>query len=97
MTIRQSITQFDPIFKDKILITQFKTNKMTLEQIKKSLSEGKKVFWSNENYEVVSYTKYESLSGSDYLIYCKVNDHYIGLTHKDGKTLNGEENEFFTK
>jgi hypothetical protein len=90
MTIRQSITQFDPIFKDKILITQFKTKKMTLEQIKKALSEGKKVFWSNENYEVIS-------SLSQYWIRSKSNDHYIGLTHKDGKTLNGEENEFFTK
>jgi aryl-phospho-beta-D-glucosidase BglC (GH1 family) len=64
---------------------------MNLEQIKQSLSEGKKVFWSNENYEVIK----DKIN--KYLIHCVVNDHCIGLTHKDGKTLNGEENEFFTK
>jgi hypothetical protein len=65
---------------------------MNLKQIKKSLSEGKKVFWSNENYQVIL-----DLITNEYLIKCIPNNHIIGLTHKNGRTLNGEENEFFNK
>ena len=64
---------------------------MNLEQIKKTLKDGKKVYWSNTNYEVIK----DNILNK-YLIICLSNNHIIGLTHKDGKTLNGEQNEFFT-
>ena len=64
---------------------------MTLDQIKLAIKEGKQVFWSTDNYEVI----HDSVG--QYLIHSKCNDHYIGLFWNDGKTLNGKEAEFFTK
>ena len=69
---------------------------MNLEQIKQSLSKGQKVYWQNENYEVI-FIKADPYKYVEYLIHSKSNNHYIGLTHTDGITLNGEEHEFFTK
>ena len=63
---------------------------MTLEQIKQSLSKGQKVYWSNENYQVIK----DSIR--QYLIHCVVNNTYVGLTHKKGYLIE-EEKEFFTK
>lgn len=62
---------------------------MTLEQIKAAIAEGKKVHWSNRAYEVIK----DSLG--QYLIICRLNDHAIGLTWRDGITLNGKEKDFF--
>jgi hypothetical protein len=62
---------------------------MNLEQIKKAIAEGKKVYWSSGLYEVIK-------DGNQYLIKCSSNGHCIGLTWADGKTLNGKESDFFT-
>jgi hypothetical protein len=64
---------------------------MTLEQIKQAIADGKKVYWSNEAYEVIQ----DSIG--QYLIHCLLNNHYIGLTWQDGITMNGKEQDFFTK
>jgi len=62
---------------------------MTLSEIKQALNEGKKVYWHNENYEVIK----DNLD--QYLIRSHFNDYYIGLTWADKKTLNGKEHEFY--
>lgn len=62
---------------------------MNLEQIKAALASGKKVHWSNRAYEVIK----DSIG--QYLIICRLNDHAIGLTWRDGITLNGKEKDFF--
>ncbi len=64
---------------------------MTLNQIKKAIDAGKQVRWSNDNYRVIN----DSIG--QYLIHSQCNDHYIGLTWRDGVTLNGKEDEFYTK
>ena len=64
---------------------------MTLEQIKQAIEDGKKVYWASKSYEVIKD------SVPQYLIHCIPNNHYIGLTWRDGVTLNGKEEEFFTE
>lgn len=64
--------------------------KMTLEQIKTAVDEGKTVHWCTSSYKVV-----RGVSG--YLIECLSNEYYTGLTWRDGVTLNGKENEFYIK
>ncbi len=62
---------------------------MTLQEIKDAVKAGKIVHWSNEGYIVV---------GSDSLGYRIVwtpTGDCIGLTWKDGVTLNGKPEEFF--
>jgi hypothetical protein len=63
---------------------------MKLQEIKQAISEGKPVYWSTLLYEVIKDSK------DQYFIKCNANNHYIGLTWRDGVTLNGKENEFFT-
>lgn len=62
---------------------------MTLEEIKKAIADGKKVYCGNESYEVILD------SVGQYLIYRKINEYCIGLTWRDGVTMNGTEEEFF--
>lgn len=62
---------------------------MKANEIKEHVLSGRKVYWSNELYEVVT----DGLG--DFLIECKVNKHCIGLTWKDGITLNGKEEDFY--
>lgn len=62
---------------------------MNLQEIKKAVNEGKKVYWANTAYEVV-HDKYDQ-----WFIVCTLNNHAIGLTWRDGVTLNGKEEEFF--
>ncbi len=64
---------------------------MNLQQIKKAIADNKKVYWSNKSYEVIK-DKHDQ-----YLIHCTQNNHCIGLTWLDGKTLNGKEEDFFTE
>lgn len=64
---------------------------MNLEEIKKAVNEGKIVCWANEGYRVIK----DKLGR--FFIHCTMNDHYIGLTWQDGKTLNGKEEQFFIK
>lgn len=62
---------------------------MTLEEIKAAVDAGKKVYWSSPAYKVVKDSK------GQYLIACEANHSYIGLTWRDGVTLNGKPSEFF--
>lgn len=62
---------------------------MTLSEIKTALSEDKRVFHGSPAYEV----KRDNIG--QYLIICSLNDYTIGLTHRDGQTMNGKEKDFF--
>ena len=62
---------------------------MKLNEIKQALAEGRKVYHGNKNYEVIR----DKIG--QYLIVCSFNGYTIGLTHKDGQTMNGEESDFF--
>jgi len=65
---------------------------MTLNEIKTAIDEGKKVFWSNTAYRVIK----DSIG--QYLIGYNIggrNENYIGLTWRDGVTVNGKPEEFF--
>lgn len=61
---------------------------MTLREIKKAISDGKNVKWSNNLYNVIK-------ANNDYLIVCSRNNNCIGLTWRDGTTLNGKESDFY--
>ena len=61
---------------------------MKLDEIKQAVSNGKTVHWANELYTVVKWT-------NGYHILCSSNDHAIGLTHRDGITMNGREEQFY--
>ena len=63
---------------------------MKLNEIKEAVDLGKTVCWSNQLYEVVK-------GKAGYFIHCTSNDYYIGLTHTDNITMNGEEEDFFIK
>lgn len=64
---------------------------MTLEEIKTAVGEGKKVCWTNDNYEIVP-----DQTG-ELLIYSWCTNSYIGLTWINGETLNGREEDFYIK
>ena len=62
---------------------------MTLEEIKAAVLAGKTVHWMNTGYVVVRDSK------DQWLIKFLPNDHCVGLTHRDGTTVNGRPEEFF--
>jgi hypothetical protein len=62
---------------------------MTLQEIKQAVNDGKGVFWASIAYKVIRDTK------GQYLIKCTLNGSCVGLTWKDGTTLNGKEDDFF--
>ncbi len=62
---------------------------MSLAEIKAAIEAGQRVFWCNPGYEVIK----DKLG--QYLIKCRMNSSCMGLTHLDGITLNGDEDEFF--
>lgn len=63
---------------------------MNLQEIKAAVDAGKVVCWANENYRVIHDSK------NQWLIVCQLNDYTIGLTWRDGKTMNcNSESEFF--
>jgi len=64
---------------------------MNLQEIKQAIEEGKIVYWSNSAYRVNKYPN------NQYVIECMLNRHCIGLTWLDGKTMNGEEKDFYTE
>lgn len=75
-----------PIFK------QYSTDTaMNAQEIKQAVNEGKTVHWSSGAYKVERDTR----DAEKYLIVCSRNGHTIGLTHRDGVTLNGNESDFF--
>ncbi len=65
---------------------------MTLQEIKDAVENGKTVYWENHRYTVVKDKHGQWLLGFDV---GSVRPNYIGLTHADGRTLNGDESEFF--
>jgi len=62
---------------------------MNIQEIKQAVDRGDPVHWSSSLYIVIK----DSIG--KYLIVCTSNDHMIGLTSLDGKTLNGKESEFY--
>jgi hypothetical protein len=62
---------------------------MTLSEIKNAVDAGLTVHWSNGLYRVLKDKV------GQYLILCDQNDYCIGLTWKDGVTLNGKESDFY--
>jgi len=62
---------------------------MTLDEIKQAIADGHRVWWATLNYEVIK----DSIG--QYLIWSRFNDNYIGLTWRDGVTVNGEPEQFF--
>ena len=62
---------------------------MKLEEIKASVESGKTVHWAQEQYRVIK------ADNGGWLVMCDTNGHCIGLTHLDGVTMNGKEEDFF--
>ena len=62
---------------------------MTLEQIKAAVDNGHTVHWMNPGYKVIKDQR------GEYQIVFTPNNHCIGLTHRDGVTLNGKPTEFY--
>lgn len=62
---------------------------MTLEEIKEAVEAGKKVYAGNESYEVI-----KDRIGQ-WWIRCVHNESCIGLTWRDGVTMNGEPEDFY--
>ena len=65
---------------------------MTLDQIKDALRNGTPVHWKNEAYTVTG-----NPDTGNMMIYCSINGSAIGLTWTDGVTMNGKEEDFYTK
>jgi len=63
---------------------------MELTEIKSAVMAGKTVNWKQANYVVIHGSKIDK-----FLIKCTDNDSCIGLTHRDGLTMNGEEKDFY--
>lgn len=59
------------------------------QDIREAVKNGKKVYWKNKGYEVITDSK------NQWFIKCEYNNHCIGLTWRDGETLNGDINDFF--
>jgi len=66
---------------------------MTLSEIKQAVRDGKTVHWATNIYTV---EVHPLKSGEEqWLIHCTPNNHCIGLTHRDGTTMNGKPEEFY--
>ncbi len=65
---------------------------MTLDEIKAAVRAGKAVHWKSPAYTVIC----DSI-GQWLIAYChgSQNASYIGLTWRDGVTMNGEESDFY--
>ena len=63
---------------------------MNLEEIKKAVLNGEIVHWKSGAYQVVEHF-------GQFSIKCLLNGHMIGLTHRDGVTMNGKEEDFYIK
>jgi len=64
--------------------------KMNLTEIKTAVMAGKTVHWASDAYVVIYAPRIE-----EFLIKCLLNDDCIGLTWKDGVTMNGKPSQFF--
>jgi len=66
---------------------------MTLVEIQNAVRAGKHVCWASTDYQV---QLHRFADGEEYWsIVCTDNQHTIGLTWRDGVTLNGKEADFF--
>lgn len=65
---------------------------MTLTEIKHAVGAGKTVNWVHSGYII---TRGKRERQNDYFTVFRANGNTIGLTHKDGITLNGKESQFF--
>jgi hypothetical protein len=63
---------------------------MTLQEIKDAVNQGKNVYVGNKSYMVVKDVK------DQWFIKCLFNNYFIGLTWRDGETVNGKPEDFFT-
>lgn len=66
---------------------------MTLKEIKAAVISGRRVFWVHEGYEVKAWRI--GTPQEDWVVVCHSNGHAIGLTWRDGVTMNGREDQFF--
>lgn len=64
---------------------------MTLNEIKYAVETGRSVHWVNDGYSVIK----DKIG--QYLVICERNKSAIGLTWRDGITLNGKESDFYIK
>lgn len=62
---------------------------MSLDEIKAAVEAGNTVHWKHSGYVVIK----DGLG--QFLVKCTSNDSCIGLTWKDGQTMNGQEEDFF--
>ena len=62
---------------------------MNLQEIKNAVNAGRTVHWKSEIYDVIK----DQIG--QWLIRCKQNQNYTGLTHKDEVTMNGNEEDFY--
>jgi len=65
---------------------------MSLIQIVEAILNGKRVFWKNTGYEVIRDSIGQYLIGFDI---GGNKENWIGLTHTDGLTVNGNPEDFF--
>lgn len=68
---------------------------MTLQEIKDAVLAGKTVYWSHEAYQVVYCGT--PLNKQWLIVYRRgtMQENCIGLTWRDGVTLNGKEKDFY--
>lgn len=66
---------------------------MTLSEIKAAVDAGQTVYWENPGYLVEKWDM-NRLEPS-YNIVFQENRYAVGLTHQDGVTMNGREDQFF--
>ena len=62
---------------------------MNLEEIKANVESGQTVHWASQAYRVIKDNV------GQWLIQCDINGYCIGLTWRDGVTMNGKESQFF--
>jgi len=62
---------------------------MSLDAIKRAVADGKKVHWKTRAYVVI-----EDRPGH-WMVKCTLNNSCIGLTWRDGVTMNGKPEDFF--
>jgi len=62
---------------------------VNLEEIKASVESGQTVHWASQAYRIIKDDV------GQWLIQCDINGYCIGLTWRDGVTMNGEEEQFF--
>jgi hypothetical protein len=62
---------------------------MNLSEIKAAVSAGQTVHWATDAYRVILDDV------GQWLIICDTNGHCLGLTWRDGETLNGQPEQFY--